>query len=821
MGSAFLASLPSRKKRRQTALKFKKFERSKSTSTDTSNNSADNAAPVDDLPPDTTGYEVGVGVGEGDRNEFNIAEITIDKKQGWENPQVEGVATAITPDTVISSKVSSINNDAKTPSPTKIDSYFSSGQVNLNDRLLQPQVEREESEFVDAITSTCSAFHEKGSSNIADFARKRIRALSPIYGKGNKSTCTPVIGMGERSGNDAEIVLLHNDGNSTQVNNVSKAIATENIIDSKEFSRATTDSLSVKSAPSILMRIDNEKDNIPTVVNSNDFPSQSPPLEPQAMAESTDVQPKISPLALQIQNLIENHTLNHLDTVHSQTSIKLEELNKENSLLKLEANTKNEKSTRLQSELDEKELENKNLKARIRDLEKYEELQSVIDSKTIENQNLLARIQPLEMAKSEYQTLLFRAKDKVKQLRQELRHHLNSRDDEFRTFLANAGLELAEDGSIRFMQRYTLPKISVPHNLLDETQVKAGSDDGILLDEGDNEDSDNYHAKDLSGQKRPRREVESQQAEKENVEKENVEKENNFRTPEGNANKRKSTQQDAESQSIRFRLFTLDDSSSSSQENGDDESAEPQSQAIDLCTKQKTNVQIQLDKNAIRTIYGRERQKHTTQGSLMNSPAEKGQEDSQYTVMSSDASNKASPEQNYDSKPLANKKPNIENNNDNEQEIPSPSPLNSNRCEESYSTRRRKASSRLSLTKLKKAQQESYSTDLSQKNQVNNKASNTSGAPNSPSYKYCEVVRKKDERRALPGRVCPECNGFFDAVCDNDVFNKDDFVGLCSRHRSRHTPPQTPDNFWDLSFIDEKREKLAKGGNESIETSDV
>jgi len=82
-----------------------------------------------------------------------------------------------------------------------------------------------------------------------------------------------------------------------------------------------------------------------------------------------------------------------------------------------------------------------------------------------------------------------------------------------------------------------------------------------------------------------------------------------------------------------------------------------------------------------------------------------------------------------------------------------------------------------------------------------------------PTYKYAEVVRCRKERQSMPGHVCSECSGFINAICDapgGDVFDKRRMISECSRHRSRHTPPSTPDGFWDLSFPDEKRESCSK-----------
>jgi hypothetical protein len=79
----------------------------------------------------------------------------------------------------------------------------------------------------------------------------------------------------------------------------------------------------------------------------------------------------------------------------------------------------------------------------------------------------------------------------------------------------------------------------------------------------------------------------------------------------------------------------------------------------------------------------------------------------------------------------------------------------------------------------------------------------------SPKFAYAEVVRKREERSALPAYTCLECQAFANAMTSskdkdgNQVFDPKDIVQACSRHRSRFTPPSTPQGFWELSFADE------------------
>ncbi|EQC33598.1 hypothetical protein SDRG_08705 [Saprolegnia diclina VS20] len=65
-------------------------------------------------------------------------------------------------------------------------------------------------------------------------------------------------------------------------------------------------------------------------------------------------------------------------------------------------------------------------------------------------------------------------------------------------------------------------------------------------------------------------------------------------------------------------------------------------------------------------------------------------------------------------------------------------------------------------------------------------------------YGYIEVVRKRDERAALPGHACLQCTEYFDALGEGFEGQRD----LCSRHRARFEPYSTPEDFWRLTFPD-------------------
>ncbi|KAG1703452.1 hypothetical protein DVH05_007400 [Phytophthora capsici] len=68
-------------------------------------------------------------------------------------------------------------------------------------------------------------------------------------------------------------------------------------------------------------------------------------------------------------------------------------------------------------------------------------------------------------------------------------------------------------------------------------------------------------------------------------------------------------------------------------------------------------------------------------------------------------------------------------------------------------------------------------------------------------FAYVEVVRNREERKALPAHDCLECTKYYDAlggIGENGAAQKN----KCSRHRARYEPYQTPDDFWRLSFPD-------------------
>ena len=86
---------------------------------------------------------------------------------------------------------------------------------------------------------------------------------------------------------------------------------------------------------------------------------------------------------------------------------------------------------------------------------------------------------------------------------------------------------------------------------------------------------------------------------------------------------------------------------------------------------------------------------------------------------------------------------------------------------------------------------------------------------------YLEVVRKKEERDRLNRYECVECGKFIEAICDQDsqgVYDR--HALLCnSRHRARFTPPQTPEDFWELSFVDERDAKRRRRVEKELPTA--
>ncbi|KFP73889.1 DNA endonuclease RBBP8, partial [Apaloderma vittatum] len=64
-------------------------------------------------------------------------------------------------------------------------------------------------------------------------------------------------------------------------------------------------------------------------------------------------------------------------------------------------------------------------------------------------------------------------------------------------------------------------------------------------------------------------------------------------------------------------------------------------------------------------------------------------------------------------------------------------------------------------------------------------------------FPHIEVIRKKEERRKLPGHTCKECEIYYADIPEEERAKK---LASCSRHRFRYIPPNTPENFWEVGF---------------------
>jgi hypothetical protein len=117
--------------------------------------------------------------------------------------------------------------------------------------------------------------------------------------------------------------------------------------------------------------------------------------------------------------------------------------------------------------------------------------------------------------------------------------------------------------------------------------------------------------------------------------------------------------------------------------------------------------------------------------------------------------------------------------------------------------------------------QRDASSLLSHKSNIQNQ-----NHPSKEHFKYKEVVRGKNAREALKGFDCEQCGGFFNAVLEgkgSEVYNRNDLICKCSRHRSKWSPDKTPKDFWEMSFADSiaAREKGVSGRNEEESHDDM
>ncbi|XP_046678926.1 uncharacterized protein LOC124366424 isoform X2 [Homalodisca vitripennis] len=71
--------------------------------------------------------------------------------------------------------------------------------------------------------------------------------------------------------------------------------------------------------------------------------------------------------------------------------------------------------------------------------------------------------------------------------------------------------------------------------------------------------------------------------------------------------------------------------------------------------------------------------------------------------------------------------------------------------------------------------------------------------PKSPKYKYRrDTVRKRDERKKLPGQDCDQCAKYYEAAGLDNTQEIRSRMNACSRHRDKYQiRMNTPPGFWD------------------------
>jgi len=105
---------------------------------------------------------------------------------------------------------------------------------------------------------------------------------------------------------------------------------------------------------------------------------------------------------------------------------------------------------------------------------------------------------------------------------------------------------------------------------------------------------------------------------------------------------------------------------------------------------------------------------------------------------------------------------------------------------------------------------DSYCRPVQASNNTNNTASTNRQRPqdlwddSQHPYAYQEVVRNKAQRQCLPGHDCPECRKFYEVTADEQ---DEDPIQTMGRHRARYAPSNTPADFWELDFPDEREQK--------------
>ncbi|KAI1307013.1 hypothetical protein HDE_00893 [Halotydeus destructor] len=63
-----------------------------------------------------------------------------------------------------------------------------------------------------------------------------------------------------------------------------------------------------------------------------------------------------------------------------------------------------------------------------------------------------------------------------------------------------------------------------------------------------------------------------------------------------------------------------------------------------------------------------------------------------------------------------------------------------------------------------------------------------------------QSVRSKSERSKLNGFTCHDCQAYYKTFPNLTRGEIEDKINICSRHRSKHATPPSPEHFWDVDF---------------------
>ncbi len=78
-----------------------------------------------------------------------------------------------------------------------------------------------------------------------------------------------------------------------------------------------------------------------------------------------------------------------------------------------------------------------------------------------------------------------------------------------------------------------------------------------------------------------------------------------------------------------------------------------------------------------------------------------------------------------------------------------------------------------------------------------------------PKYAYKETVRCRKDRQGLPCHDCDECRYWYLTLKNTGHEFSQDPLSF-SRHRSRFQPHESPVDFWEMSFVDERKARQAE-----------